>query len=156
FNPKDVLFFYTGLSPQRASGPEKTRASFLELNDRLAAIPGVEAASVQVGGLPFVGNTTVSFSSQNDTDTERQRESRSAHFYAVGPDHFRTMRIPMRGRSFSSQDTDKRPLVTVVDEELARSVFPGQDPIGKHIYLGLFDRRPAEIVGVAAHVKHAG
>jgi putative ABC transport system permease protein len=156
FNPEDVLFFYTGLSPQRASSPEKTRASFLDLNNMLTAIPSVEAASVQVGGLPFRGNTTVSFSSQNDADTSRQRENRSAHFYAVGPDHFRTMGIPLRGRSFSSQDTDKRPLVTIVDEELARTVFPGQDPIGKHIYLGLFERRPAEIIGLAGHVKHAG
>src|SRR5262245_2053137 len=81
FNPEDVLFFYTGLSPQRASSPEKTRASFLELNDRLAAIPSVEAASVQIGGLPFLGNTTVSFSSQNDTDTSQRPENRSAHFY---------------------------------------------------------------------------
>ena len=156
FNPEGVLVFYTGLSPQRASSPEKIRAAFQEINERLAAVPGVEAASVQVGGLPFVGNTTVSFSSENESDTSRVREMRTAHFYAVGPDHFRAMGIPLRGRSFTNQDTDKSPLVTVVDEELARTVFPGQDPIGKRIRVNLFGRRPAEIIGVAGHVKHAG
>jgi predicted permease len=126
------------------------------LNARLAAVPGVEAASIQVGGLPFLGNTTVGFSSENDTDTSQVREMRTAHFYAVGPDHFRTMGIPLRGRSFTNRDTDKSPLVTIVDEELARTVFPGQDPIGKRIRVSLFERGPAEIVGVAGHVKHAG
>src|SRR5262249_24524690 len=127
FNPSGLLFFYTGLSPQRASSPEKIRSAFQDLNDRLSAIPGVEAASVQVGGLPFVGNTTVGFSLENDTETSRPNAARTARFYAVGPDHFKTMGIPLRGRSFTRQDTDKNPLVTIVDEEFARAVFPGQD-----------------------------
>src|SRR5262249_51842758 len=111
---------------------------------------------VQVGGLPFVGNTTVGFSLENDTETSRPNAARTARFYAVGPDHFKTMGIPLRGRSFTRQDTDKNPLVTIVDEEFARAVFPGQDPIGKSIRSSLFDRRLVEIVGVAGHVKHAG
>ena len=81
---------------------------------------------------------------------------RIAHFYAVGPDHFAAMGIPLlRGRSFTRQDTANSPLVVIVDEELARQVFPGQDAIGKHIRDTLSDR-PAEIIGIAGHVKHSG
>jgi predicted permease len=66
------------------------------------------------------------------------------------------MGIPLqRGRSFTRQDTTNRPLVAVVDEELARQVFPGQDPLGKHIRVQFYDR-PAEIIGIAGHLQHAG
>jgi len=155
FNPEGVLVFYTGLSPQRASSPEKTRKAFRELNDRLGALPGVEAASVEVGGLPFIGNTTVGFSREDDAETSKG-EMRMANLYAVGRDHFKAMGIPLsRGRSFTDQDTDKSHLVTVIDDELARTAFPRQNPIGKHIRVNLFTR-PVEIVGIAGHVKHSG
>ena len=158
FNPKGVLTFYIGLSPQRASSPEKVRASFQELNDRLAAVPGVESASLQIGGLPFMGNTTVGFRSEDDAQTTRPAELRSARFYGVGADHFKVMGIPiLHGRSFTNKDNATSPLVTVVDEELAHTVFSGEDPIGKHIRVGLFGpARPIEIIGVVRHVKHTG
>src|SRR5712691_9144533 len=98
FNPEGVLVFYTGLSPQRSSSPAKTREAFRELNDRLVSLPGVEAASVEVGGLPFIGNTTVGFSREDDVEISKG-EMRMANLYAVGRDHFRAMGIPLsRGR----------------------------------------------------------
>ena len=166
FNPRGVLTFYTSFSAARASNPEKIRQSLLELNGRLTSVPGVEFASLQIGGLPFLGDTTISFRADDDSQPQRTSEVRTARFYGVGVDHFRTMGIPiLRGRSFTPKDALASPLVTVIDEELARTVFPGQDPIGKQIRVGLFDfdpktrgdvRRPIEIVGVARHVKHTG
>jgi len=157
FNPQGVLTFYIGLSPERSSSPEKIRASFHELKERLAAIPGVEFASLQMGGLPFMGNTTIGFRPDDGTDNGRPSEVRPARFYAVGAEHFRTMGIPLlRGRGLNEDDKTASPLVTVVDEELARAAFPGQDPIGKRIRVGLFGPRSIEIVGVARHVKHMG
>jgi predicted permease len=152
------MTFYIGLSPQRASSPEKTRASFHELNDRLTALPGVESASVQIGGLPFTGSTTMGFWSEDDPRPTNPSDLRLARFYGVGVDHFKTMGIPMlRGRSFTREDNAASPLVTVVDEELAQAVFPGRDPIGKHIHVGIFGpTRLIEIVGVVRHVKHTG
>jgi predicted permease len=157
FNPQGVLTFYIGLSPERSASPEKMRASFHELNERLTAVPGVESASLQVGGLPFMGNTTISFRPDDGTETASPSVIRLARFYAVGTEHFKTMGIALlRGRGFNEDDRTASPLVTVVDEELARTVFPDQDPIGKRIRVGLFGPRPIEIVGVARHVKHTG
>jgi len=156
FNPEGVLTFYTGVSGPHASSPDAIRAALREVNDRLAGLPGVEWASLEIGGLPFLGNTTVGFLSEDDPQTSKRRDMRIAHFYAVGPDHFAAMGIPLlRGRSFTRQDTANSPLVVIVDEELARQVFPGQDAIGKHIRDTLSDR-PAEIIGIAGHVKHSG
>jgi predicted permease len=156
FDPEHVLVFYTGVSGSHAANPEAIRAAFGETNDRLAAVPGVEAASVDIGGLPFLGNTTFRFSSGDDPPSLKLREIWDATFNAIGPDHFQAMGIPLlRGRSFTRQDTADHPLVVIVDEELAHRVFPGQDALGKHVHLELFDR-PAEIIGIAGHVKHSG
>ena len=104
---------------------------FQELNDRLAAVPGVESASLQIGGLPFMGSTTMGFRREDEAQTTKPAELRSARFYGVGTDHFKVMGIPvLRGRSFTHEDNATSALVTVVDEELAHTVFPGEDPIG--------------------------
>jgi len=155
FRPENVLVFHMSLSPQLASTPEKIRQAFRELNDRLTGLPGVESASVEVGALPFMGHTTIGFSREDDTATAKN-ELRIANVYAIGRDHFRAMGIPLlRGRSFTGLETDKSPPVAIVDEELAREVFPGQDALGRHIRPGL-SGPPIEIVGIAGHVKHDG
>jgi putative ABC transport system permease protein len=65
------------------------------------------------------------------------------------------MGIPLvRGRFFTSQDTESSPRVAVVDEDFARKFFPGEDPVGKAFvddYVGT-----ATIVGVVGHVKQWG
>jgi len=157
FDPENLVMFYTGISPARADTPDEIRAAMAEIGDRLAKVPGVESASTQVGGLPFIGNSTISFSREDEPQPDRLGEMRVANFYAVGPDHFETMRIPLvRGRSFTRQDAATSSLVTIIDEELARTAFPGEDPLGKHIVTSLFDPRPTEIVGIARHVTHSG
>jgi predicted permease len=153
FNPEGILVFYTSLSPERSSNPQGTREAFRELNDRLSTLPGVNAASIDVGGLPFFGNTTIAFS-RTDEAERSWRTTRMANLYAVGRDYFKAMGIPLlRGRSFTDRDAEKSPPVTLIDEDSARRVFPAQDPIGKFLHTGLFDR-PIEIVGIVGRVKH--
>jgi predicted permease len=66
------------------------------------------------------------------------------------------MRIPLeRGRFFNATDDEHSPGVAVIDASFARKYFPGQDPIGKRVNLGLLEMQP-EIVGVLAHVEHWG
>ncbi|HEY4364008.1 MAG TPA: ABC transporter permease [Bryobacteraceae bacterium] len=160
-NPDGVTVFYTGLSGAHAANPAAIRTAAKELNDRLSTLPGVTAASVEFGGLPFQGNTSLGFTSEFDPPMPKAgaagpRNLRIATFYAGGPDYFKTMGIPLlRGRAFTPQDTVDHPLVLIVDEELARAVFPGQDALGKHLRIQLFGA-PAEIIGIAGHVKHAG
>jgi predicted permease len=154
FDPNGVFVFYTGLSPQRASSPEKAREAFRDLDARLRALPGVQAASVDLGGLPFFGNTTVGFWREGDVRASRDA-MRMANLYGVTRDHFQAMGIPLvRGRSFTNRDTENSRLVAVIDQDSARGIFPGQDPIGKYLHTGLWDR-PVEIVGIAGRVKHS-
>lgn len=154
FNPHDMVVFFTGLSPQHSSTPGKTREGFRDLVSRLRALPGVEAASLQVGGLPFFGNSTLGFRREDDRRAFRDA-LRMANLYGVSSDHFHVMGIPLiRGRSFSDQDKEKTELVTVIDQDSARALFPGEDPIGKYLHTGLWDR-PVKIIGIAGRIKHS-
>jgi len=161
FKAGGAMFFYTGLSKERSATPDKIRASLQELDGRLSRLSGIESSSLQVFGLPLLGNSTAGFLSEDEAETSTETSlahgSRIAHMYAVTPGHFHAMGIPLlRGRAFSPHDTSDSPRVIIIDEELARQVFPGQDPIGKRLRIEFFEGEFPQIIGVAAHVKHTG
>ena len=154
FEPNHLLVFYSSLSRERSFTPAATRAALQEWNRRLGAIPGVEAAGVEAGGLPFMGDTGVGIARQ-DQPPPPATPMRSSNMYWVSPDHFEAMGIPLlRGRSFTSRDMHDAPLVGVIDEDTARAMFPGEDAIGKQLRVWLHDR-PVEIVGIAGRVKQS-
>jgi predicted permease len=154
FDPRGVVTFMSGLPPERASRPESIRDALRGLTEHLASAPGVQAASVVFGAVPYTGNN-------NAVDFWRDGEPRPlggrapvALFSAVEPDYFGVMRIPLRrGRLFARSDTTDTAPVVIVDEAFARSVFGAADPVGRRVYLEPLSR-PADIVGVVGHVKH--
>jgi predicted permease len=156
FEPRGIVTFMTGLSGERASDAEHVRTTVRRIAERLAAVPGVEAASAVFGAVPYTGNN-------NAVDFWRAGEPKPvgsdaplALFSAVGPDYFQAMRIPLRkGRAFASHDTSQSPRVAIVDEAFAASVYPGRDPIGQRIHLDPITE-PVEIIGVVGQIKHWG
>jgi putative ABC transport system permease protein len=156
FDPRGVVTFMTGLSGERASSPERVRTTVRQIAERLAALPGVQAASTVFGALPYTGNN-------NAVDFWRAGEPRPAGsdaplalFSAVGPDYFRAMGISLRkGRAFASHDTSQSLRVAIVDEAFAASVYPGRDPIGQRIHLDPIIES-VEVIGVVGDVKHWG
>src|SRR5581483_7418038 len=75
----------------------------------------------------------------------------------ASPDYFRTMEITLlKGRNFTDADNKDMPKVTLVDEELARRYWPGEEAIGKRIHVGGTDNPPTEIIGVVRRVKMDG
>jgi predicted permease len=66
------------------------------------------------------------------------------------------MHIPLeRGRLFNERDDEHGSPVVLIDSAFAHKFFPGQDPVGKHLNVGLIGLQP-EIVGVVGHVEHWG
>lgn len=79
----------------------------------------------------------------------------SVLFYVTTPDYLRVMGIPLlEGRFFNERDTTASPPVVVIDEAMAKHMFPGEDPLGKEINMMVVGA--VQIVGVAGHVKHWG
>jgi predicted permease len=77
---------------------------------------------------------------------------------SITPGYFRTLAIPLRrGREFNEQDREGAQRVAVIDEALARRFWPayplGQDPIGQSLWVGGVNPKPAQVVGIVAHVR---
>jgi putative ABC transport system permease protein len=81
-------------------------------------------------------------------------EHLAADYRDVSPGYFATMGISLiEGRPFTEQDNLDHPRVVVIDQELARRIFPKQDPIGKHLQIPDAGQSPREIVGIVGGVR---
>jgi predicted permease len=152
FESQHVLTFQVGLSPSATKTGAGVRAAYQQLLDRIRQIPGVQGAEIttevpmthQMNAIPFW------------VDSHRPAsvaEAPRTLGFIIGPDFLQVMRIPLiRGRFIAQQDTINSPLVAVIDSELARTYFPGRDPIGHTItFPQVGDYR---IIGVVGHVQH--
>ena len=156
FNPNHVLTFDIGLPPSAdESTPAAIRASLLEVHNRLASIPGVQSISLLRGSIPMGSDSEDPFWIEGRPKPLSDNDKYWSIWSEVEPDYLKVMSIPLvRGRFFTSQDSESAPHVAVVDEDFANKFFPGEDPIGKFFvddYVG-----PTRIVGVVGHVKQWG
>jgi predicted permease len=124
--------------------------------DRVRSMPGVEDVAL-VDWLPLLETAQYAFPGFTitgrgvSTGTEKPTVVRQA----VSSDYFRLMGIPvLRGRGVTEQDTESNAWVVVINEVMARRVWPNEDAIGRTIR---FDDSPQEeprlIVGVVGDVK---
>src|SRR5580658_246192 len=156
FDPHQVLMFYVALPPSMDSAtPAATRASLLQLHERLSSIPGVQSVSLLRGSLPMWDDSEDPFWIAGRPKPLSDNDKYWSIWSEVEPDYLKVMGIPLvRGRFFAPVDTESSPRVAVIDEEFARKYFPGEDPIGKVFIDDYVD--PATIVGVVGHVKQWG
>ena len=121
-------------------------AFYRGLIERVAAIPGV----THVGIKNTLGaSTSVSVAEHPPMPPEREP---TVQINQVSPDYFATLGIPLRaGRFFNDRDVKGAPPVLLVDESLARHIFPGEDPVGKHLN---FWKASWEIVGVVGGARY--
>ncbi len=124
-----------------------------QLAERIAAVPGVIAASLANRGLIENGMTR-SGPVHYPGYTFGTGESRLLAETYIGPDYFKAVGIQLRlGRSFSERDGTSSAQVAVVNEELARRYFAGMNPIGQRYGLGGSPDQ-IEIVGVVSDAKY--
>jgi len=134
----------------RARDAERTRRRVFpaEALESLRAIPGVERASL-AAGMPF-GNRFTIVVRVPGLEKVPQLKSGGPSVSAVAPDYFATMgtRI-VRGRTFGPADRAGSEPVAIVNELMAETIWPGQDPIGRCLISGADPAPCARIVGVA-------
>jgi putative ABC transport system permease protein len=129
---------------------------YRQLLEKVAALPGVEAAAVD-SNVPFSGVRNQADFAVTGQPEPRRGEEPTAEIHSVSPDYFRTMGIPiLRGRIFGADDVLGKPLVIMIDEGLARKFFPDRDPIGQQLNLGEQDKPKTHytIVGIVPTVRH--
>jgi predicted permease len=156
FDPRNVLTFSISSTSNAAFTADQLRAMYRETLRQLESIRGVETVSLMGGSLPMTGDSEIPFWLEGQPKPANDNDMPFALFYLVNSGYHHAMRIPVeRGRTFTEQDSEHGPAVALIDASFARKYFPHQDPIGKHLNLGLFDTQP-EIVGVVGHVEHWG
>ena len=156
FTPQNVLTMRVALVPAKYA-PGEPRAQLLRQTlERLNAIPGVQSSGA-VLSLPLGGDTlNVGRAYIREGRPATPEESANASYLVATPDYFRTLKIPLvTGRPFDERDTDANTKVVIVNETMARQLWPGESPIGRHITVWRDEKFPREIVGIVGDTKQA-
>jgi putative ABC transport system permease protein len=160
FRPDNVLILQMGLSGEDYA--EERRVPFYRaLGERLAGLPGVRSAAVG-GTLPLLGSNWTSIFTVADQPVPPRAELPSSAMTPVGLGYFETLGMTLvEGRVFDERDTKDSQAVIVVNETLARGIWPNESAIGKRLKQGwpesVGPRHPwREIVGVVADAKQDG
>jgi predicted permease len=142
------------------SGYDEARGldAYARIEERLAALPGVQAAAAGVQ-VPF-GAINLGRSARR-TGEAPDAPSFDARWNAVGASYFEAMGVPLqRGRAFSDLEARRpgAPPVAIIDEVLARQLWPDADPLGQSLQLaaessGTPASPPLEVVGVVGVVR---
>ena len=124
---------------------------YQQVLERVSHLPGVQSAGL-ISHLPieeqgYNGNISV------EGKTYPPNESPLVEFRVVSDDYFQTADIPLlRGRIFAKQEGDDKQPVVVINEAMAKQIWPGEDPVGKR----LKDDAGVTVIGVVGDVKNYG
>jgi putative ABC transport system permease protein len=152
FEPEGVISFQISLPATKYNMPKRI-AFHRDLVNALKTIPGVRNAALS-SGIPFgIGNYTTSAVTAPGKSALPAGTSVPIDWRVVSPGYFEAMKIPLqRGRDFADGDTETAPAVMIVSRATARTLWGGDDPIGRIV------RRPADgkdftVVGVVGDVR---
>jgi putative ABC transport system permease protein len=175
FQPERLLTFDLGLPAARYPKTTEITGFYQRLFEAVRAVPGVEAVGATTT-LPLSGSqSTVGLGIEGRPES-RPGEGPRAGFRVVTLGYFHAMGVPLeRGRDFEERDARRAvPLVrwypeqphpprfaesqarpvAIVNEAMARTFWPGEDPLGKRISVVLSPW--VEVIGVVGDVRHEG
>jgi predicted permease len=136
--------------------PQRVEALVRRVNRRLGAEPGIVSVAYMQGGEGLVWD----WRSGRDAQVGLSAESRDhasglqVRKQDVSSEFFRTLKIPLlQGRGFTERDVAGSPMVAVINQALARRLWPGGDgAVGRTFYI---NSKPFQIVGICADLQPA-
>jgi putative ABC transport system permease protein len=154
FNASHVLTLRTSLPSTTYADAASMVKAYTEVGRRLRESPGVQAAGA-VTGLPLA-STRGDWSVVLEGDTEAGRNGRASDWQVVTPGYFEALGTPLRaGRLFTDADRPDTQQVIVVNETMARTFWPGRNPLGRRLTMGRNDRW-ITVVGIVGDIHHRG
>jgi predicted permease len=152
----NLLTFEINLTGDRAQIQSKQVQFYEALQQRLAQVPGVRAVGAAVT-LPIGGDDFGTGYRAEGVPVPDPNNEPHAGFQVVTPGYVAAMGIPLKaGRDVRASDTREAAPVVLVNEQLAREAWPGQDPIGKGIKFDANDPAWMRVVGVVGDIRHLG
>jgi predicted permease len=156
FEAKNVVTMFYDLGPQKYSVDNARRFSW-QLTERIAAIPGVEAVSA-ANLVPLTGmDQDLRVIPEGREAPSKGTGGIAADYNVVQPGYFRTLNIALTsGRDFGAEDVESAPGVAIINQTLARKLWPNENPVGKR--LALLNQAGAgpylQVIGVANNSKY--
>ncbi len=151
FESKNLFMISFDLAGQKYD-EARGRSFFQQVTERAAAVPGVKA--VGIASAPLFGGDimrTVFVEGQDVTDT---RNGRLTALLRVSPGYFDAIGMPIkRGRAFDMRDDQGAPMVAVVNETMAKRLWPGEEALGKR-FRCFGEKWVIEVVGIARDAKY--
>ena len=155
FNPEGLLATDLILPAARYPEPGQRANFFARLAERAALLPGVKAAAASSAG-PLVGGLQM-FYAVVGRPVPPVQERPVARYACVTPGYFATIETPiLRGRGFTANDRSDTPPVVIINETLARRLFPDGDAVGQKLLCTASNPTVTEIVGVMADARTVG
>ena len=154
FNADNVLALRLSLPPGKYAQGEPRAQIYREVIERVKTTPGVQSAGA-ILSLPLSGD---SFNVWRGVIREGRpmtpEEEAGAQLLVITPDYFQTLQIPLKaGRSFTDQDNLQTTKVVIVNEKMARQLWPGENPIGRRFTVWRDEKFAREVVGVVGDTK---
>ena len=155
FDAHNVLTMEMSLNGQRYQHKTGVTQLLRDGRDRLNALPGVELAAaafwlpidVEDGaGFQIIGRPV-------------RKDCCGSKWMSVSPGYLSLFKIPiLRGRDFTENDKAGAPGVALINEALAKQLWPSEDPIGQHVLVGttMAGEPRREIIGIVADSHNSG
>jgi predicted permease len=155
FRPDNLLTLQVQV-PRRLAAADARNAFYGELFQRLDSLPGV-VASGGTTRLPL-GSTNVSTRVMIEGRAMTPGEMPEVEMRRAVHDYFRAMGIPIvGGRTFTDEDGPRTQPVAVINQTMARRIWPNEDPVGKRLKMGTNPQTPwTTVIGVVGDLRHAG
>ena len=123
---------------------------FRDLIERARSVPGVVNASVSSDGI--FGGTIAGTVFREGEQTDPNNRGTLVQFDDVSPGHFETLRIPLRsGRDFNDFDRENTLAAVIVNEAMAKLLWPGQEALGKRFTSFASPTTLYQVVGVVGN-----
>jgi predicted permease len=149
FRPSEALT--VRVDPEGPYAAQDRRTPYIdEVLRRVREIPGVEAAGI-TDALPLGKNRT--WGARAKGVTYERGKGPTAYVRIVSDGYLAALGIPLKaGRDIAPSDTATSDPVIVINESMAKRLWPGEDPIGRYVLNGC--ARERRVIGVAGDVRH--
>jgi putative ABC transport system permease protein len=152
FRPERILSAQLATSASMTTG-QRTNL-YNRVLEQIESLPGVESAGM-------IENFLISGSPEQILTTEAGAGSISEHVRlrsdAISGEFFKTLRTPLlRGRFFSAQDRPGSPRVAIINDAMARRLWPESDPVGRKFKFGESDGEWITVIGVIGDMRRQG
>jgi len=158
FNARDLALMSVEPTITHHYDEARLHAFYERLLERVQALSGVESASLArlapVTAQGWGVNAHLPERPVPDPTMFASSNEFGLQYNTVAPNYFDMMGVAIvRGRGFTFQDTLASPRVTVINETMAQTIWPGEDPIGKQVFVA-DETIPRQVIGVVADLKH--